>query len=155
MLIKDNENNSSYADKASMAFKEIMSNSQKDMLEDINRANKGELFVLQFLAMQNTEVLPSKLSEALQASTARISALLGALERKGQIIRNIDQNNRRNILVTITQDGRNRVEAEMKEIHSIMIKVFTDMGEGDTTEFIRLTAQFSKLLQKYLPGKED
>lgn len=91
MRIKDDENSLDYAEKAFAAFNEIMSSSRKDMVENINRANKGELFVLHFLAVRNTEVLPSELSTALQASTARISALLGALEKKGQIVRDIDK----------------------------------------------------------------
>lgn len=141
----------SYMEKAFLSFHEIMSNKQKNMLESVNRTNKGELFVLQFLAMQNTEVLPSELSAALQASTARISALLGALEKKGQIVRSIDESNRRNILVTITEAGRSRVETELQELKATMIRIFTDMGETDTAEFIRLTGQFFDLMHKHAP----
>lgn len=154
MRIKDDENSLDYAEKAFAAFNEIMSSSRKDMVENINRANKGELFVLHFLAVCNTEVLPSELSTALQASTARISALLGALEKKGQIVRDIDKNNRRNILVTITEEGRNRVEMEMKEIKHRMMRVFADMGEADAEEFIRLTRRFADIMQKHMPREQ-
>lgn len=150
MSIEKNQNGLTYMDEAFTAFNEIMSNNQKDMLENINRANKGELFVLQFLAIRNTEVLPSELSIALQASTARISALLGALEKKGQIERDIDKNNRRNILVTITEEGRNRVETEMNEMKNKMTRVFSDMGETDTVEFIRLMRRFFELMKKHM-----
>ena len=150
MTIKEGENHLGYVEKALLSLQEIMSNSHKNMLEDINRANKGELFILQFLAMHNTEVLPSELSAALQASTARISELLGALEKKGQIMRDIDKNNRRNILVTITDEGRHRVETEMTEMKNRMARIFTDMGEADTAEFIRLSRRFSELMQTHL-----
>lgn len=155
MSSKEDENNLSYADKAVISFHEIMSNNQKNMLEDINRVNKGELFVLHFLAMRNTAALPSELSVALQASTARISALLGALEKKGQIQRDIDKSNRRNILVTITEAGRVRAETEMKEIQRRMARVFTDMGEEDTEAFLRLVEKFSALAQKYMPFQRN
>lgn len=151
MSIKDDGNSLNYADKAFIALNEIMSNKEKDMFHSVNRANKGELFVLKFLLTSNTEVLPSELSVALNSSTARISALLSALEKKGQIVRNIDKNNRRNILVTITEAGRNRAVTEMKEIKSSMTKVFTDMGEDDTAEFIRLTRKFFEIFQKNIP----
>jgi DNA-binding MarR family transcriptional regulator len=151
MSAKDDGNSMSYADKAFITFNEIMSSKQNNMIENVNRANKGELFVLHFLSRHNTEVLPSELSAALGASTARISALLGTLEKKGQIVRNIDKSNRRNILVTITEAGRNRAENEMKEIQRSMTQVFADMGEADTEEFIRLTSQFFDLMQKYMP----
>ncbi len=151
-MVSENEKNSlSYAEKAFVTLNEIMSKKQNDMLENINRANKGELFVLQFLSMRKNAVIPSELSIALNASTARISALLGNLEKKGQIVRDIDKSNRRNILVTITEEGRKRAETEMKEIQSLMTRVFIDMGEEDTSEFIRLTSQFFELMKKYLP----
>lgn len=151
-MVSENEKNTlSYAEKAFITLNEIMSKKQNDMLENINRANKGELFVLHFLSMRKTAVIPSELSVALNSSTARISALLGNLEKKGQIVRDIDKSNRRNILVTITEEGRKRAETEMKEIKSLMTRVFIDMGEEDTAEFIRLTGQFFELMQKYLP----
>jgi DNA-binding MarR family transcriptional regulator len=151
MSTEGNQNGLSYADEAVTAWNEIMSNSRRDMMEDINRANRGELFILHFLSMRNTAALPSELSTALQASTARISALLGALEKKGQIARDIDRSNRRNILVTITEDGRNRVEMEMQEMKNRMTRIFLDMGKSDTAEFIRLTRRFSELMQNHMP----
>ncbi|MEA5015046.1 MAG: transcriptional regulator [Candidatus Limiplasma sp.] len=152
MTILHEQHNSDYVQKAITAFHEIMSNNQRDMLDNINRGNKGELFVLQFLSMRGDgPVLPSELSTALQASTARISALLGALEKKGQIERDIDRSNRRNILVTITEAGRSRVDAEMQEMQQHMSRIFAEMGEADTVEFIRLMRIFFELGQKYMP----
>lgn len=144
-----------FADEAFAAFTELMSGNQKDMLESINRANKGELFVLHFLSMHDEALLPSELSAALQASPARISALLSALEKKGQIVRDIDEANRRNILVTITEDGRRRAETEMHVLHKCIARVFMEMGEADTLEFIRLTKRFFALSQKYMPCQPE
>jgi DNA-binding MarR family transcriptional regulator len=144
-----------YAEKAFITLNEIMSNSKKDMFENINRVNKGELFVLHFLSMRKTVVIPSEISAALNASTARISALLGALEKKGQIEREIDKSNRRNILVSITEAGRKRAEAEMIETRKGMKLIFVEMGEKDTEEFIRLTKRFFELSQKNMPLKKQ
>ena len=143
-----------YALKAIEAFQNIMSGKQMDMVESINRCNNGELFVLQFLAMRSgSPVLPSELSAALQASMARISALLGALEKKGQLVREIDRTNRRNILVTITEAGNARVQAEMADLHERMAGIFVDMGEVDTADFIRLTRRFIELGQKHMKSE--
>lgn len=156
MAVQNDRNGLGYIKEAVASFHAIMSNSHKDMIENINRANKGELFVLQFLSMRDTAVLPSELSAALQASTARISALLGALEKKGQIERDIDKSNRRNVLVTITQAGRRRAQSEMEEMGRGMSQVFAEMGEADTREFIRLMRIFFELGQKHMPcGPED
>ena len=138
-----------YEDKAFNAIFNIMSGHKQNNMEHINRANKGELFVLQFLTMRDETVFPSELSAALQASTARISALLGSLEKKGQIKREIDKNNRRNILVTITTVGRERVEVEINEMKKSITQVFTKMGKDDTGEFIRLLRLFAELSEDH------
>ena len=151
----ESEKKASYVDNAFVAFNEIMSSSRRDMFEDINRANKGEFFVLHFLLMRDSQVLPSELSIALHASTGRISALLGNLEKKGYIEREIDKSNRRNILVTITDAGRSHIKTEMGKMQRGMTQVFTDMGESDTTEFIRLSKKFFELMQKYMPRREE
>ena len=144
-----------YIEKAFVAYGEIMSSCNRGMLENINRASKGELFVLHYLSERNAQVLPSELSAALNASTGRISALLSNLEKKGQIEREIDKTNRRNILVTVTEEGHKRAETEMKEIRKKITHVFTEMGEADTTEFIKLTKEFWGLMQKHMSQSHD
>ena len=139
-----------YVEVAVNKFREIMESKEKNMLDSIDRGNKGELFLLIFLSRCDSAVLPSELSAALQSSTARISALLSALEKKGQVEREIDKNNRRNILVTITESGRKRAEDEIKRLEEPLAKLFTEMGEKDTFEYLRLLEKFFKLAQKYL-----
>jgi len=150
MVSENEKGNVSYIEKAIRSFSEMMASNKKDIITAFNRANKGELFVLHFLTLHNDEVLPSELSAALHSSTARISALLGALEKKGQIERDIDKSNRRNILVTITEAGRKRIEVEMTKMRKSMTQIFTEMGETDTEEFIRLVKRFFIISQKYM-----
>lgn len=138
-----------YIKNAIISFNEIMSSKRKNAMENLNRANKGELFVLHYLASRHDQVLPTELGAALQSSTQRISALLRVLEKKGHVERNIDQNNRRNVLVTITQVGRQHVTNEMAKMQRCMAQVFTEMGETDTGEFIRLLKRFSELTQEF------
>jgi DNA-binding MarR family transcriptional regulator len=133
-----------------MAFGEVMSTQQFDMMEKMNRTNKGELFVLRYLTMRNDAALPSELSAALHSSTGRISALLGTLETKGQIERNINKRNRRNILVTVTEAGRERVKTEMAKMRNSMTLILAEMGESDTLEFLRLSKRFFEIAQKYM-----
>ena len=149
-MVPENSN-ADYAKKAAIALSEIMSNNKKDAFENINRANKGELFVLHYLSLQNAAVIPSELSAALNASTARISALLRNLEKKEQIERDIDKNNRRNILVTITDAGREHAKTEMGKLQKSMELIFIEMGEKDALEFVRLTKCFFELSDKYTP----
>ena len=147
MSIDNNQSNLNFAEEAFRTFNKIMASSRKDMFDDLNRENKGELFVIHFLALHEREMLPSELSEAMNTSTARISALLNVLEKKNHIVRNVDLNNRRNVLVSLTEEGHKRIKKEMKQKRDCMIKVFSEMGEADTKEFLRLTERFSLLMQ--------
>jgi DNA-binding MarR family transcriptional regulator len=80
--------------------------------------------------------------------------LLGALEKKGQIERDIDKSNRRNILVSITNAGRERILTEMTTMTEAMTRIFAEMGEADTLEFVRLTNIFFTVSQKHMMACE-
>lgn len=126
-------------------FEQIISGEKKNMMEQIGRSSRGELFVLKFLDNKQTAVTPSEISEAMQTSTARISAALNSLEKKEQIKREIDKNNRRNILVTITESGINRTRTELKKMTERTITILSKMGEEDALEFVRLLGRFTEI----------
>lgn len=140
-----------YVKEAIASFHSIMASNRKGAMEKLNRVNKGELFVLNYLASSRDTVLPTELSGALKSSNARISVLLGVLEKKGHIERSIDTEDRRNVLVSITATGRERVAREMRKMRGCMLEVFTGMGEEDTREFIRLVKVFLTLMYKHMP----
>ena len=131
------------------ALGEMMSRGK--VMDEFNRSGKGEIFILKYLYMKETPASPSELSEALNSSTARISAALGTLEKKGQIHREIDTTNRRYILVTITEEGRERIRANMARMRNHLIQVFTEMGEEDAREFVRLSKRFFEIAQRTMP----
>lgn len=131
-----------YVKEAVVTFRRIMSEKKKNAFENMSREHKGELFVLNFLSKHDDDVFPSELSAALQSSPARVSALLGSLEKKGQIERHVDENNRRNVRVTMTKAGRMREEEEMRKLSEGLAHAFVEMGEADAAEFLRLLEKF-------------
>lgn len=131
------------------SFEELLSH--RKGMDELNRSGKGENFVLRYLYMKETATSPSELSEALNSSAARISAILRTLEKKGQIHREIDSTNRRFILVTITEEGRERIRANLQRMRNYFIQVFTVMGEEDAGEFIRLSRRFYEIARRSKP----
>jgi len=125
--------------------------SHRKVMDEFNRSGKGEIFILRYLYMKESPASPSELSEALNSSTARISAALRTLEKKGQIHREIDTTNRRFILVTITEEGRERIQANMQRMQNHLIQVLTVMGEKDAREFVRLSTRFFEIAQRTMP----
>jgi DNA-binding MarR family transcriptional regulator len=76
----------------------------------------GEMFILNYLIFRETDVLPGELSAAMNTSTARVAMALKSLESKGLIQRRVDQEDRRKILVTITDLGRELIRSERREM---------------------------------------
>jgi len=134
-------------EEAVTALEDMMSG-HKNAIEQVGRSGRGERFILRYLYDKDAAVLPSEISYAMHSSNARISAALGSLERKGQIRREIDTTNRRNILVTITEAGRGRIRTDMAKMRGQIIGVFTEMGEQDAVEFVRLIKRFSEIASR-------
>jgi DNA-binding MarR family transcriptional regulator len=141
----------SYIEEAVESLKSVMFGGRGNLLEVLSRAYKGEGFVLKYLASRTSAALPTELSEALHSSTARISSILGVLEKKGLVVREIDRDNRRNILVTLTDKGREQAALQEREMRNYMERTLVTLGEADTREFVRLIRRVSEISQKINP----
>jgi DNA-binding MarR family transcriptional regulator len=140
-------------DELANAFVELMSKGK--IWDEVNSSGKGELFVLKYLDAKGAPTSPSELSESLGSSAARISKVLGVLERKGQIHREINTSNRRYISVTITEAGRERITHLMRIAREHIVLVFTEMGEKNAEEFIRLATYFFETAERTMPNLDE
>jgi DNA-binding MarR family transcriptional regulator len=104
----------------------------------IDRYASGESFLLRLLALNNAPTHPSELQQYTCTSSARVAALLGTLEKKGLIAREVDQQDRRRVLVTITDEGKKRAECELAEMTASLEAVFRELGREDTEALVRL-----------------
>lgn len=123
------------------------------VMDEFNCFSKGELFILKYLFTKNAPVLPSELGKALDSTVSRISAVLGVLEKKGQIHREIDMNNRRKILVTLTDAGRERILITINQIRDHLTKVVTEMGVDEVREYVRLSTKFFEIAERTMLDK--
>ena len=141
-----------YADEAAIAFYRVLSKHRDGRIAQIDMLHKGEIFVLGYLVMNRETTTPSELAQATHTSTARVAAILGNLEEKGQITREIDKDDRRKIQVTVTEAGRERAYAVWKKAREFLRDVFVQMGEEDTALFLRLFDRFLELSNKEITG---
>ena len=101
--------------------------------------NRGEFFILNYLHANGGTDSPSKMSDAMQASTARIAAALNGLEHKGWIKREPDEEDRRKKLVHLTPKGEEYIKACREKEYRNITKLLMELGEKDAAEYIRLT----------------
>lgn len=108
----------------------------------------GEMFILNYLVNRAEDVLPGELSAAMNTSTARVAMALKSLEAKGLIRRRVDEEDRRKILVSITDLGRELVLSERQEMHDKMVEILRELGEADALEYLRIVGRITEISKK-------
>ena len=116
--------------------------------QEMNRSVQGETFVLEYIYRRNGDVLPSEISSQMAVSSARIAATLKNLEKKNLIIRQIDLDDRRRILVTLTAQGREAVEKQHAEVIGHVTQMLESLGEHDAKEYVRIMEKWAKIQVK-------
>ncbi|MCL1835290.1 MAG: winged helix DNA-binding protein [Oscillospiraceae bacterium] len=114
--------------------------------QKINESMRGEVFALHHIAANGGDnIIPSELSDAVGISGARIAATLNSLEKKGYITRQIDPEDRRRILVTLTDTGREQEETYRRALVDSVERMLRLLGERDAKEYVRISRKLAKL----------
>jgi len=116
--------------------------------QKISESMHGEAFTLHHIAKSAEQMIPSDISSAMGISSSRIAATLNSLESKGYITRQIDTSDRRRILVTLTEKGREQEEAHRRQLSETIEKMLRQLGEHDAIEYIRITRKMAELSQQ-------
>jgi DNA-binding MarR family transcriptional regulator len=84
--------------------------------------------------------------EDLSISKAAVSQMLGSLEKKGYIQRDINRDNRRKINITLTSKGKTIIDKADKNMGDLMTHVIARFGIDDTKDFMRLLDRFTEIV---------
>ena len=111
-------------------------------------------FILMREVAENTKDVynPSALTEVreyLSVSKAAVSQMLNSLEKRGYILREIDPNNRRNIIVILTDEGRTAFEKRNQEFYDRFEMVIRGIGEKDVSQFIEMINKMSDAMGNF------
>jgi DNA-binding MarR family transcriptional regulator len=116
-------------------------------------ALQGEGFVLNYIARRRCEVLPGEIGSEMNVSSARIAQTLNSIEKKGWIIRRIDKNDRRKILIELTLEGRDAALKHHQALTGHIAMLLSLLGEQDAKEYVRITGKLAESLLA-LPSKD-
>lgn len=120
-------------------FMEVMHHMHgRNVQKRVNDSLHGENFVLSYISKHEGNVIPSDISNAMGATSARIAAVLNSLEKKGLISRRIDAEDRRRILIDLTDAGREHVHEQNQMMISFVTNMLQYLGEDDAKEYIRI-----------------
>jgi DNA-binding MarR family transcriptional regulator len=111
----------------------------------MSESMQGEIFVLQYLYKQGDHVLPGEISSVMNISSARTAAALNSMEQKGLVTREINTHDRRQILVSITQQGKDLAHKHHREVIDNTAMMLSLLGEDDAKEYIRITNKLADI----------
>ena len=116
---------------------------------DLDNANitMSEFILMREVAENTKESYNSmaltEVREYLSVSKAAVSQMLNSLEKRGYIVREIDPNNRRNIIVILTEEGKNAYGKKNQEFYNRFEMVIQGIGEKDVSQFIAMINKMS------------
>lgn len=119
--------------------------SRSKATRSFERGAQGEMFVLRELEFQGS-CTPSQLAQAMGATSGRISSILSGLTRKGWIVRTGDPQDRRSVVIELSDEGRRVVKQHSDKLVGDLSWVFSQMGERRTREFVSLLSEFMTYL---------
>jgi DNA-binding MarR family transcriptional regulator len=120
--------------------------------KQINESMRGEAFVLRYLDAHHGPIPPGEISGAMGISSARMATALNSMERKGLVLRKADPNDRRRILVCLTDKGKALAEERYQEVLQVTAGMLSLLGKEDAEELVRIMGRMVKILPP--PGRD-
>ncbi len=115
---------------------------------------RGAPMILHYIKTHDGAVSPSEISRQMGTSTARITAVLGNLEKKGLIVRSMDESDRRKIRITLTEKGQQHVQKMEQDIVAAVQNLVEYLGEEDARSAIHLMERLQGWQPEGLCGPE-
>ena len=128
-------------------FKDLHSLKKARPQKHISESLRGETFAMHYIAFHDGPVLPGEISNEMGISSARIAAALNSLEKKGLVTRRIDPEDRRRILVELTEQGAAQAQEHTEEVLNNITLMLSQLDEHDAREYVRITAILAKKVQ--------
>ena len=98
----------------------------------------GEMAVMRLLHNGTKKKMTAgELSSRLSMTTSRVAAVLGSLQKKGLLERESDEEDRRRVMVSLTEAGDRLCEKRKRHFMSKISKMLAMLGD-DAPEFVRL-----------------
>ena len=107
---------------------------------------QGESFILHIICIKGS-VVPKEISKAVGVSSARIAVILNDLEKKGLITREIDRDDRRQIIVKLTENGRRQADENERAFMQRIKQLFIMLGEKDAKEYVRIYGRLAEVIK--------
>ena len=105
---------------------------------ELSKLENGTFLALNCLANNQQEVHPKELSQKMAVSSARIAALLNHMEKEGLILRKADPKDNRQIVILLTDRGKQLIKQKREEVVNIMANRLEELGPEEAEAYLRI-----------------
>ena len=132
-------------EKAQELFK-IMSQTTKTLSKIPLSCSQGEIRILLYLSLKENGSTASKVSKELGMSLPRITAVFNSLEEKKLIKKNIDENDKRKTIISITKEGKRVIEEKQEEAITNMVTILEKLSEEEVNQYLNIVRKIQRII---------
>ena len=123
-------------------------NSEFGKKSDSEDLTMPEYALMRQFALEDDTTDLTSVREYLAVTKASVSQMLASLEKRGLLVRQIDPTNRRNLIVTLTSKGIERLRQKEFQVERRLRELLAELGETDALQFITLINKMNTVLSK-------
>ena len=123
-------------------------NSEFGKKSDSEDLTMPEYALMRQFALEDDTTDLTSVREYLAVTKASVSQMLASLEKRGLLVRQIDPTNRRNLIVTLTSEGIERLRQKEFQVEWRLRELLAELGETDALQFITLINKMNTVLSK-------
>ena len=116
--------------------------------KDAMKLSIGEKGILNCLSFRGDGVTAGELKGMTGIGASGVTNLMNALEKKGLIRREMNPDDRRSVIVHISDAGRELIADRCKKMQSFANELLFRMGREDTEELLRLLEKMSRISEE-------
>lgn len=136
-----------YNKKAEEIF-ETLTKRKKYIGELSSNISQGESGVLLYLSNAKSNVSQSELSENLGVTMPRIVAVINTLQNKELIEKNLDSNDKRKSIISITNKGKDNIIKKKKDAIKFIQNVIKELDEQEIEQYIAISKKIEQISNK-------
>ena len=122
----------------------------ENILDRLKLSLKGENAIIMLLNDYGGKATPGKLSERIDFTAARLSAIIKSLEGKGLVERIRNTEDKRSSYVALTADGYEHYMRMRAEVISNALTIIEQLGENDVNEFLRIVRRLVDIVNTHM-----
>lgn len=110
----------------------------------IDEGYKGMFVMLRILQESDSDIVAGDLAKKMNVSTARIASALNTLQSKGYIKRESEKNDARKVVIRLTEQGAQALEARKIYISETIAPMLSNLTEEEISTFFVLIKKLLK-----------